>query len=324
MGTRKSKKEDGFKERLAGLMEEKGITYEQLGEAIGVGKPSISKWLNGASEPGYKNIQALAAYFNVSSDYLLCLSTIKAKQNIDIEKLGINNDAIEWMQMLYLIANESYNPFNSLAKMWLSALNKLLNISLRPNKIYSYELDFLSNLYKAFECDIEGMLLCDRSFLHDNSAIIQLTEKHILKEGVFCDSKESIESGKQLYLKRFTFSNHDKTATLTISPDDINRFALETLLDLLRDEYRHTKTKEDSFFSNHKKSNREYLKAELIKSIEEANQHDPSMSPTEWFKYLNDKHEKEFEEELHREDSDFMTDEEENHTKEMGDSDGNL
>ncbi|MGE7132613.1 helix-turn-helix domain-containing protein [Lysinibacillus xylanilyticus] len=57
--------------RLKLLRAEKKITQEELGKVVNVTKVSISGYENGNRTPDTETLQALADFFNVSTDYLL-------------------------------------------------------------------------------------------------------------------------------------------------------------------------------------------------------------------------------------------------------------
>ena len=60
-----------FKYRLRNLRFEKNLTGEQLANAIGVKKTTISTWENGKAFPEIGTLIKLANYFDVSIDYIL-------------------------------------------------------------------------------------------------------------------------------------------------------------------------------------------------------------------------------------------------------------
>ncbi len=63
-----------FKENLIELIKINKISQQKIAIAISVSQRTVSKWINGQSEPTATNIYKLAKYFEVSSDYLLGLS----------------------------------------------------------------------------------------------------------------------------------------------------------------------------------------------------------------------------------------------------------
>ncbi len=64
-----------FSDRLTGLIEEKNITQNELAQEIGYTQRAVSKWVNGQAEPTESAIVKCAKYFEVSTDYLLGLTS---------------------------------------------------------------------------------------------------------------------------------------------------------------------------------------------------------------------------------------------------------
>ena len=61
-------------ERIKELRLEKGLSQQALAKEIGVSQKAIDFWENGVNEPKASYIIALAAFFGVSTDYLLGVS----------------------------------------------------------------------------------------------------------------------------------------------------------------------------------------------------------------------------------------------------------
>ncbi len=60
-----------FSERLGQLIEEYDVTLEELANAVGSTKSTISRYKNSKREPKTYLVKKIANYFNVSVDYLL-------------------------------------------------------------------------------------------------------------------------------------------------------------------------------------------------------------------------------------------------------------
>lgn len=60
-----------FAKTLSDLRKSKGLSQEELAEALYVTRQAISKWENGSGIPDIVNIKAIADYFKVSVDVLL-------------------------------------------------------------------------------------------------------------------------------------------------------------------------------------------------------------------------------------------------------------
>lgn len=86
-----------FPSQLRELRKEKGISQESVARDLGVSKSTIGLYETGDTLPDAKTLYDLAKYYNVSSDYLLGLSTSKSP-NINIrgmvEYLHLSEDAV--------------------------------------------------------------------------------------------------------------------------------------------------------------------------------------------------------------------------------------
>ena len=63
-----------FCERLKELRVENKLSQKQLALTIGVTQKAIDFWEKGINEPKLSYIILLAKFFDVSTDYLLCLT----------------------------------------------------------------------------------------------------------------------------------------------------------------------------------------------------------------------------------------------------------
>ena len=60
-----------FHEKLQELRKQKGLTQEELAEALYVSRTAISKWETGRGYPNIDSLKALSAFFSVTIDALL-------------------------------------------------------------------------------------------------------------------------------------------------------------------------------------------------------------------------------------------------------------
>ena len=64
-------------DRIFQLKEERNLTSKDVEVGAGLANSSLSQWKKGKGKPSLENIIKVASYFNVSTDYLLCLSDEK-------------------------------------------------------------------------------------------------------------------------------------------------------------------------------------------------------------------------------------------------------
>ena len=67
-------------ERIVSLREEKGETQQELADAIGITRQSLSRYEIAARTVSVEVLGALAQHFNVSADYLLGLSDVRSTE----------------------------------------------------------------------------------------------------------------------------------------------------------------------------------------------------------------------------------------------------
>ena len=86
-----------FNEKLQNLRKQKGLTQEELAEALYVSRTAISKWESGRGYPSIDSLKEIAKYFSVTIDELLSTDevlTIAEKYNKQKE--------MHFRSMLYL------------------------------------------------------------------------------------------------------------------------------------------------------------------------------------------------------------------------------
>ena len=72
------------------------MSQAQLAEKIGISESAFSRYLSGQTDKlSTENIVAIAKVFDVTTDFLLCLTDIPFTTNFDIEKLGLSVKAAE-------------------------------------------------------------------------------------------------------------------------------------------------------------------------------------------------------------------------------------
>ena len=78
-----------FNEKLQKLRKQKGLTQEELAEALFVSRTAVSKWESGRGYPNIESLKAMAKFFSVtvdellSTDEVLDLAEREGRQNED-------------------------------------------------------------------------------------------------------------------------------------------------------------------------------------------------------------------------------------------------
>ena len=84
----------------------KGISQEDLANALNVSRQAVSKWESSQSVPDMDKIVALSSYFNITTDYLL---------NDEIETIdGADNYSSKNVDMQMLNKELSENDFQNI------------------------------------------------------------------------------------------------------------------------------------------------------------------------------------------------------------------
>ena len=79
-----------FNEKLQELRKRKGMTQEELAEALFVSRTAISKWESGRGYPNLDSLKQISRYFSVSIDELICpeeiITAAEAEKKASIDR----------------------------------------------------------------------------------------------------------------------------------------------------------------------------------------------------------------------------------------------
>ena len=89
-----------FNEKLQELRKNKGITQEELAEALFVSRTAISKWESGRGYPSIDSLKEIAAYFSITIDELLSGETL-----LDIAEKENESNLRRMHDMLFGVAD---------------------------------------------------------------------------------------------------------------------------------------------------------------------------------------------------------------------------
>lgn len=154
-----------FHEKLQELRKRRGLTQEELAQALYVSRTAISKWESGRGYPGIDSLKAIAAFFAVSIDDLLSgdvLLTIAQEEGKRKEKrmravvfglldcgMGLllflplfgqrSADAVRPVSLLSLTAVQPYGKAAFLALVLLSVLAGIGALALQGSGFSRWE-----------------------------------------------------------------------------------------------------------------------------------------------------------------------------------------
>lgn len=94
-----------MKTRIAELRKEAGLTLKQLGEVLNVKDNALSQYETGKRTPQVPLLQEMASFFNVSLEYLTCLSD---KRDYPVDSI---DDSLKLLNML----NDKKIKYNNLS-----------------------------------------------------------------------------------------------------------------------------------------------------------------------------------------------------------------
>lgn len=91
---------------IKSLRKEKGLTQVQLAEAFNLDQTAISKWENGKALPDTQMLIRLAAFFDVSTDYLLGRSKLYYPDRIKAENKTLSQNEKELLDIFNALEPE--------------------------------------------------------------------------------------------------------------------------------------------------------------------------------------------------------------------------
>ena len=98
-----------FNEKLIELRKSKGLSQDELGNALGVSRQTISKWELAQSYPDFQRLVLLSDYFGLSLDALV--------KDIDVQDVRSKNLSEKQLSSIYEDVSSAK-----------SAINKVVNI----------------------------------------------------------------------------------------------------------------------------------------------------------------------------------------------------
>ena len=127
-----------FNEKLQELRKRRGLTQEELAEALFVSRTAISKWESGRGYPNIESIKAIAKFFSVSVDELLSsdeVLTIAEEDNKRNQKYfrdlvyGLIDICIAMLLFMPFFADKSDGVIRSVSLIALNCVQPYIKIA---------------------------------------------------------------------------------------------------------------------------------------------------------------------------------------------------
>ena len=116
-----------FKDRLRDLRKRKKLTQKDLASILCYGYTAISNYESGRNEPSIADLKKIAAFFNVTLDYLLCVS--------DVENNGLDPSEEQCNQIYSLLTDQNQSTAMEFMMWLLNRQNAELQTSESPLKV---------------------------------------------------------------------------------------------------------------------------------------------------------------------------------------------
>lgn len=101
-----------FGEILRGLLEERYISQKQLASELNLLAPTLGRYIRGEREPDMETIKMIAAYFSVSTDYLLDYRSGKVETRDEDELLRIFRSMTDEQREIYIAQGRAVVQLN--------------------------------------------------------------------------------------------------------------------------------------------------------------------------------------------------------------------
>lgn len=163
-----------FNEKLQNLRKQKGITQQQLAEALFVSRTAISKWESGKGYPSIDSIKLLADFFSVTVDELL-----SCNQLLCIAEEDKNKTKNHFLDILFGLLDISVVLFLLLPLFAQRTENSVLSVpllSLSVNTVYLKVTYFIIiGITALFGVLTLAFQNCTKAFWLKNKSVISLT-----------------------------------------------------------------------------------------------------------------------------------------------------
>ncbi|HBG5344038.1 TPA: helix-turn-helix transcriptional regulator [Clostridioides difficile] len=148
--------------RLKQLRKEAGLSSNLVGKAIGLNERSVLRYENETQNMNANIIRAFANFYNVSADYILCLSDSKDFSNVDVlidDKIDLFYQTTNLYEIrtlffilhFYKMLPVTKSQFSHKINMPVSFFKEVFNYSIVKNLVYDVQSSLNSLLKKRIK-----------------------------------------------------------------------------------------------------------------------------------------------------------------------------
>ena len=244
-------------QKIINLRKEKGLSQEELGNAINVSRQAVSKWESETTKPDIDKLKELAKFFNVSYEYLLNdeleenlninkpqekIEPIKEKKPIKkiILKVVLTLLLLYFIYCLYkfIVLFRFYTVANSFSEVnyYMADTHSIDNKECLLYEIYKYDNRIINLTSNPFETenpitDEHGSIIPYRiEFIDTNTKEWYYLEYDETNHTyIYHDNKNSADSPEELEKILNGEKNYLKESTLSVIPHDFKTFLLSSI-----------------------------------------------------------------------------------------------
>lgn len=182
-----------FAVNLRKLTEDRSVTQDELAKVIGKTRQTVSQYTNGYSEPGYNTLVKIAAYFDVTTDFLLGLTDDPARQPAATDDLGLSAAAVKEIQRLKLCSSDDRPYMDFLSQLFENPLFEA----------------FFNTLYLDCQATVAETIFSSVPMTESFSAVAVKKRKDKIAEIANSKKYNSVISGYLLQMLRFDKEQED-------------------------------------------------------------------------------------------------------------------
>ena len=201
-------------ERIANLRKSKGISQEELADALLTSRQAVSKWERGESDPDITRLKDLAVYFDVSIDYLLGydMESVSVNNFIERTKKCIENSVYDIsIDEIRMIVSRNKNNFNLL--MAVIEYIEEYYLTNHDEELVELLMQYLKNAILLYQPN--GAHNISLNDLHKSIAEIYVMRKQFETAKAYLKDNKIVDADELLSECELNLGHYEETETIT-------------------------------------------------------------------------------------------------------------